>query len=166
MAAGLVAVLVSVAGAQNQRAGEQFGKAGVGRAPERAAAVTTNNATVTPTGSTALRQVLAAEYTVLPGTTAYFEWATDLSGAEKVGISITTLSDPRSTLTNLRFGVAFAAPGDWYIVSDVFFGSDFFYNDHGAFTTRVYGPLMKVSVSNDGDTAVRITRLVANAVVH
>ena len=87
-------------------------------------------------------------------------------GSERVGISVTTLSDPRSRLTNVRIGVAFAAPGDWYVITDVIFCSDFFYYDHGGATVPVYGPLMKLAVSNDGATPARITQLVAYAVAH
>jgi len=109
--------------------------------------------------------VLAREHIIAPGTIAFFEWQADLSGSERVGISITTFSDPRSRLTNVRIGVAFAAPGDWYIVSDVILGSSFFHFDHGGATVPVYGPRMMLAVSNDGVTDVRITQLVAYAVV-
>jgi hypothetical protein len=110
--------------------------------------------------------VLATEYTIAPGATAFFEWLWDLSGSERVGISVTTLSDPRSRLTNVRIGVAFAAPGDWYIVTDVILCSSFYYFDHGGATVPVYGPRMELAVSNDGATPVRITQLVAYAVAH
>jgi len=116
--------------------------------------------------STSLRQVLATEYTIAPGATAVFEWLWDLSGSERVGISVTTFSDPRSRLTNVRIGVAFAAPGDWYIVSDVILCSSFYYFDHGGATVPVYGPRMELAVSNDGATPVRITQLAVYAVAH
>jgi hypothetical protein len=161
VAAALLALLVSIGGAQDKGAGD-LGKAQLGKAPARRAAVPTDDYS----GSYTLRQVLAAEYTIVPGTTAFFEWQTDLSGSEHVGISVTTLSDPRSRLTDVRIGVAFAEPGDWYIVTDVILGSSFFYYDHGGATVPVYGPFMKVAVSNDGVTPVRITRLVAYAVAH
>src|SRR5262249_16299375 len=112
------------------------------------------------------RQVLAREFTIQPGATAYFEYDDYLSGSERVGISVTTASDPRSRLTNVRIGVAFAAPGDWYIVTDVILCSSFYYYDHGGATVPVYGPLMKLAVSNDGATPVRITQLAAYAVAH
>jgi hypothetical protein len=161
VAATLLALLVSIGGAQDRGAGD-LGKAQSGNGPARRASVSTSDSW----GSNTLRQVLARDYTIAPGTTAFFEWLWDLSGSEHVGISVTTFSDPRSRLTNVRIGVAFAAPGDWYIVSDVILCSSFYYFDHGAATVPVYGPRMQLAVSNDGATPVRITQLAAYAVAH
>jgi hypothetical protein len=161
VAATLLALLVSIGGAQERGAGD-LGKAHFGKAPAARIAVSTSDWGTWNT----LRQVLAAEFTIAPGATAYFEWLTDLSGSEHVGISVTTLTDPRSRLTNVRIGVAFAAPGEWYIVSDVILCSSFYYSDHGGVTVPVYGPRMKVVVSNDGSAPVSITQLAAYAVAH
>ena len=161
VAATLFTLLVAIGDAEDRAAGD-LGKAPFGKAPDRRTAVFASDWGTSKTA----RQVLAAEYTILPGTTVFFEWLRDLSGSESVGISVTTLSDPRSRLTDVRIGVAFAAPGAWYIVSDVIFCSSFFYFDHGGATVPVYGPLMKLAVSNDGVTPVRITQLVAYAVAH
>jgi hypothetical protein len=46
----------------------------------------------------------------------------------------------------------------------VILGSDFYYYDHGGATVPVYGPLMKLAVTNDGGTPVKITQLAAYAV--
>jgi hypothetical protein len=161
VAAALLALLVSIGGAQNRVAGD-LGKAQLVKTPDRPSKVSASDWGMSNTK----RQVLAAEYIIPPGVTAFFEWLTDLSGSERVGISVTTLSDPRSSLTDVRIGVAFAAPGEWYVVSDVIWCSSFFYSDHGGATVPVYGPLMKLAVSNDGATPVRITQLVAYAVLH
>jgi hypothetical protein len=161
VAAALLAVLTSIAGAKDRAAGD-LAKANFGKAPAARAAVSTSEA-VSPT---TIRQVLAREFTILPGTTAFFEWSADLSGADHVGISLTTLSDPQSRLTQVRIAVAFAAPGDWYILTDVILCNSFYYLDHGGATVPVYGPLMKLLVSNDGSTPVRITQLSAYAVAH
>jgi len=110
--------------------------------------------------------VLAREYTILPRSTVYFDVPADLSGSQSVGISLATFSDPRSSLANVRIGVAFAAPGDWYIISDVILGSSFYYYDHGAATVPVYGPFMRLILSNDGPTLVRITQLAVYSVAH
>jgi hypothetical protein len=161
VAAILSALLVSIGGAQDRAAGD-LGKARLGKAPDRRLARMDSDWG----GANTLREVLAAEFTIASGDTAFFAFPWDLSGSERVGISVTTLSDPRSRLSNVRIGVAFAAPGDWYIVTDVILGSSFFYFDHGGATVPVYGPLMKLAVSNDGGTPVRITQLVAYAVAH
>src|SRR5258706_7692423 len=116
----LLLALVSIAAAQEKTAGD-LGKAKLGKAPAIRAAVSTSESL----SSSTMRQVLARELTIFPGTTVYLEWLTDLSGSERVGISVTTLSDPYSRLSNVRIGVAFAAPGDWYIVGDVILGGTF-----------------------------------------
>jgi hypothetical protein len=160
-AAILLILMVSMGGAQDRAAGDlgkaQSGKASAGRIAASASESAASNS---------LRQVLAKEYTLPPGTTTFFEWLSDLSGSGRVGISVTTMSDPRSSLTNIRIGVAFAAPGDLYVVSDVILGNSFYYFDHGGATVPVYGPRMMLAVSNDGVTPVRITQLAAYAVVH
>jgi hypothetical protein len=159
-AATLLALLVSAGGAQDTGAGD-LGKAQLGKAPERRTTMSFGD-----WGAYPARQVLAAEYTIAPGTTAYFAWPADLSGSERVGISVTTLSDPRSRLTNVRIGVAFAGPGEWYVLTNVILGSSFFYYDHGGATVPVYGPFLKLAVTNDGALPVRITQLAVYAVVH
>ena len=161
VAATLLALLVSICGAQDRGAGD-IGKPQVAKGPARRASVPTSDSGASST----LYQVLAREYTIAPGTTAFFECPWDLSGSERVGISVTTFSDPRSRLTNVRIGVAFAAPGEWYVVTDVILGSSFFNYDHGGATVPVYGPRMELAVSNDGATPVRITQLAAYAVAH
>jgi hypothetical protein len=52
------------------------------------------------------------------------------------------------------------------VVTDVIFGSDFVYTDHGGATVPVYAPFMRLVVTNDGVSAVRITQLSAYAVAH
>ena len=159
VAATLMVLLVPIASAGDRAAGD-LGKAPAGKALASRAAASAGASTP----STTIRQVLARELTIFPGTTTFLDWSADLSGTERIGISITTGSDPNSRLTDLRIGVAFAAPGDWYIISDVILGNSFFYIDHGAATVPVYGPHMRLVVSNDGITPVRITQLAAYAV--
>jgi hypothetical protein len=155
----LLFALASITGAQERVAGD-LGKVNLGEAPVSRAVVSKE------ASSTSFHQVLGREFTVLPGYTTWFEWGTDLTGSQKVGISITTLSDVRSSLSNVRIGVAFAGPGDWYVITDVIHGSDFFYIDHGGATVSVYGPFMKLLITNDGPTPIRITQVSAYAVVH
>lgn len=155
----LLVLLVPIASAGDAAAGD-LGKAG--KAPAGRAAISASESASPNT----IRQVLAREFTLLPGTTTLFDWSADLSGSERVGISLTTASDPTSRLTDVRIGVAFAAPGDWYIISDVILCNSFYYIDHGAVTVPVYAPLMRLVVSNDGATPVRITQMVAYAVAH
>lgn len=159
VAATLLVLLAPIAGAADRAAGN-LGKAG--RAPAGRPAVSAAESSSPNT----IRQVLAREFTLLPGTTTFFDWSADLSGSQRVGIALTTASDPRSSLTDVRIGVAFAAPGDWYIISDVILCSTFYYIDHGAVTVPVYAPLMRLVVSNDGGAPVRITQMTAYAVAH
>jgi hypothetical protein len=161
LAATLWALLISIASAEDWVAGD-LGKAPFGKVPAARIAASASDWG----SSNNLRQVLVREFTIAPGASAFAEWFSDLSGSERVGISVTTASDPRSRLTNVRIGVAFAAPGEWYIVSDVILCSSFYYSDHGGVTVPVYGPRMKVVVSNDGSAPVRITQLAAYAVAH
>src|SRR4051812_47160143 len=93
VAVTLLALLVSRGRAEDRGAGD-LGKAQSGKAPAGRIAVSTSDWRASNT----LRQVLATEYTIAPRTTVFFAWQADLSGSEHVGISITTLSDPRSSL--------------------------------------------------------------------
>jgi len=156
----LLCALASIAGAQERVAAGDLGKVNLGKAPTSRALVAKDAA------STSYYHVFAREFTIPSGYTTSFEWGADLTGSQKVGISITTLTDIRSSLENVRIGVAFAGPGDWYVITDVIHGSDFFYTDHGGATVPVYGPYMKLLIINDGPTALRITQLSAYAVVH
>jgi hypothetical protein len=156
----LLFLAVPAAWTQHQ-AVDALGKAPAGRPPApRAASDSSDSGT-----ANSKRIVFAREFVLPPGSTTYFEWLTDLSGAERVAISMTTLSDRTASLSQVRVDVAFASPGDWYIITDVIFGSSFFYSDHGGATVPVYGPLMKLAVSNDGVLPVRLTQLVAYAVL-
>ncbi len=149
-------------GSKAQQAGGAYGKAPAARS--NAKDHTPATATSAAVSSTPLREVIASNVTIAANDSAIFEWKVDLSGADKVGISVTTLGDANSRLTKVRIGVAFAAPGDWYILSDVILCSSFYYYDHGGVTVPVYGPFMKVAVFNDGSTPVQITQLAAYAV--
>jgi hypothetical protein len=157
-----IAIALVAAATAADRKGGDIGKLNLGRAPAARAAVTTSDASTSVTQ----RAVMARELTIFPGSTQFIDWPNDLSGCTKIGISVTSLSDPRSSLESIRIGVAFAAPGDWYVISDVIFGSDFVYSDHGGATVPVYGPFMRLVVTNDGPTAVRITQLAGYAVAH
>ena len=160
-AAAILFVLAAPAARTQNHAADALWKAPAGRLPAPRAASDSSD----PGAANSKRIVFAREFVLLPGSTTYFEWLTDLSGAERVAISMTTLSDPAADLSQVRVGVAFASPGDWYIITDVIFGSSFFYRDHGGATVPVYGPLMKLAVSNDGVIPVRLTQLVAYAVL-
>jgi hypothetical protein len=153
----IVTVLtISIVNAQDQTAAGNLGKADFGKAQtiRTFAAVTSNP----------MREVLAKDVTIAAGDNAMFTWSSDLSGSDKVGISITSLGDPNTRLTKLRIGVAFAAPGDWFIMSDMVLCSSFYYYDHGGATVPVYGPFMKLALFNDGTTPVKITQLAVYAV--
>src|SRR5947209_7493426 len=104
--------LVAAASAADKKAGD-IGKANLGRAPMARAAVSTADASIPITQ----RAVIAREVTIFPGTTLYLDWPNDLTGCQQIGISVTSLSDPRSELSGIRIGVAFAAPGDWYVIT-------------------------------------------------
>jgi hypothetical protein len=146
---------ISIVHAQDQTAAGNLGKADFGKARTRAFAALSSNP---------MREVLAKDITVTPGDNAMFAWNADLSGSGKVGISITSLGDPNTRLTKVRIGVAFAAPGDWYILSDMITCSSFYYYDHGGATVPVYGPYMKLIVFNDSTASVKITQLAVYAV--
>lgn len=151
-----------VLSASSEPTGGVLGKApatvGQGREVKLASSANTTGA------SNPLRGVIARNWTIAAGDYVVFEWPVDLSGADKVNISVTTLGDLNSRLTKVRFGVAFAAPADWYVITDMVLGSSFSLSDHGGFTVPVYGPFIKVVVYNDGATPVQITQLAAYAV--
>jgi hypothetical protein len=154
--------LVATVAAADRKAGD-LGKLDLGRAAAARAPAPQDSVTITPTVQ---RAVVAREVTIFPGTTGFFDFPNDLSGCQQIGISVTSLSDPQSVLSNIRIGVAWAAPGDWYVITDVILGSDFVYTDHGGATVPVYGPFMRLVVTNDGASAVRITQLAGYAVAH
>jgi hypothetical protein len=159
IAAVLFALIAPRAGAEDRWAGD-LGKADLGKAPSARAA----DANTDSGSSAAIRRVLAREYTLPPHTIAFFDMPADLSGAKQIGISITSASDSRTRLSDVTIGVAFAAPGEYYVLTDVIFGSNFYYTDHGGATVPVYGPLMRLVVTNDTPSLVRITQLAAYAV--
>ena len=82
-----------------------------------------------------------------------------------MAISVTTL-DNETFLTKIRIGVAFAAYGSWYVLTDVIKGSTFVFKNHGGATVPVYGPAMKLMIFNDGDTPVKLSQLTVYAVAH
>ena len=91
------------------------------------------------------RTLLAKDVTVQPNTTATFE-ATDFAGATNAAIAI--YGDP--SLRAVRIAVTWAGPDEFYVATQVVKGDVFFFQDHGGFTTPVYGPGMKVMVTNEG----------------
>jgi hypothetical protein len=143
------------------------------------AALTLGKAPAKPTASAKLRQAessaaatasnpiietLATLVTIDPHSNAIFQAQSDFTGADKMGFSVTTLSDSNSKMTQVRFGVAWAAPGNWFVLTDMILGNSFYYYDHGGATVPVYAPILKIVVFNDGATPVTITQLSAYGV--
>ena len=158
----LVVACISLAVADDQPKAGGFGKAPAKTVTVKArTAESTSQAAIT---SNQIRQVIAKEAIIAAKDHAIFEVTADFSGADKVGLTVTTLSDSNSKLTDVRFGIAWAAPGEWYVLTDTVLGNTFYYYDHGGATVPVYGPFLKVAVFNDGTTPVTITQLSVNAV--
>lgn len=146
-------------------AGDQSTAGDLGKGPAKLVTVKAKSEiTSLAITSTTMREVIASEVTIAANGNAIFQSTLDFSGADKVGMAVTTLSDSNSTMTKVRFGVAWAAPGDWYVLTDMVLGSGFYFIDHGGATVPVYGPFLKVIVFNDGTTPVRITQLSVNTV--
>jgi len=160
----IAATSIAIAADQNQTKAGMFGKAPAKMTAMVVPFVSNGQTASAAITSTPIREVMAKEITVAAGDHAILESNSDFSGAGKVGLAVTTLSDPKSTMTNVRFGMAWAGPGDWYVLTDVIDGSMFYYLDHGGATVPVYGPSLKVAVFNDGSTPVTITQLSVNAV--
>lgn len=156
-----VSVAASIASAQQGNAivGE-FGQA----SQNREAKSSGKRAAESPTGSIVIREMLAKEVTIQPGANGQYELGIDISGADQVTISLTSLGD--SDLSKVRIATAFAAPGEWYILTSVTPGSRLAFLDHGGITVPVAGPGLKVMVFNEDSVPVKIRQLVAYTVIH
>lgn len=158
----LTLVLAAAALAQDKLPAGDFG-----RAPLKAPSTVTSRiekAGANAVTSSSLREVIAREVVVAPGDVQIFASSFDFSGAAKVAIAVTSLSDPASTFAKIRLVTAWAAPGDWFVGSDMIFGSNFIFTDAGGATVPVYGQALKVAVFNDSAKPVRITQLSVYAV--
>ena len=129
-----------------------LGKASIKTAPR---AVTSN---ATAAGSS-VRSVVAVNQTIYPGYVFDSgELAIDFSGAENVAIAISSSSD----LTSTVIGVEWAAPGDYFVLTDMVLGSDLVAPNApgmGGGRVPVYGPALKIVVLNAGTTPVTIRQL-------
>lgn len=168
---GLLVILFPAFGIAQDSDVTQQGGVNLGKAPltsvKKPGTKFATSTTPSAVASTTLRELLIAkEVTIAAKDNAIFEAASDFTGTQTVGVSITSLSDPNTKLTNVRVGVAFAAPGDFYVLSDMIKCNTFYYQDHGGATVPVYGPLIKLLVFNDGATPVKITQLAVYAVAH
>lgn len=159
MLAALIFSLVTVAKAEDEKGGD-FGKGSA------TVAAKTGEPRASLGLSSATHVVLARNVVVAAKDSALFEFPYDLSGIERISVSITTIGDPKSSLKNARIGVAWTDPGDWYVLTDMILGSSFYYYDHGGANVPSYGPLLKLGVFNDGTTPLTITQLAVYAVAH
>jgi len=164
----LMVAWTSLALAGDQPTAGDFGKAPAKTVVAMKARTTENRMTedsqATAITSSPILENLATVVTIAANASALFQATSDFTGADKVGFSVTTLSDPSSRMTNVRFGIAWAAPGNWFVLTDMVLGSTFYYFDHGAATVPVYGPALKIAVFNDGSIPVTITQLSVYAV--
>jgi hypothetical protein len=116
------------------------------------------------TGSIVVREMLARDVTIQPGANGQYELGVDISGADQVTVTLTSLGD--SDFSKVRIATAFAAPGEWYVLTSLTRGSGLAFLDHGAITVPVAGPVLKVLVFNDDIVPVKIRQLAVYTVVH
>jgi hypothetical protein len=163
----LMLATVALSVAQNQPktalANVDLGKASTNEARKlkaNATAVVPNAIT-----STTLRETLiSSEVTIAPGDMKTIEANSDFTGAEKIAFSILT-ADANNKVSNIAIGIFWAAPDEWYTMTDFAMGSDIQLADStAAFTTAVYAPYLKVVILNNGSAAIRIKQLTTYAV--
>ena len=111
-----------------------------------------------------IRIVVASESTILPGAFRdYGEIPADFSGAEDVAVSI---SAPDSNLSGTTILVAWAAPNEYFVVTNKIQGSTLVTNLSGGARVPVYGSALRIIVANDGKEPITIRQLAAYAFVH
>jgi hypothetical protein len=121
--------------------------------------------TTTGLNAATLREILVnGEISIAPADAKVFEANTDFTGAERIAFSILSVDD-KSKLSNIAIGIAWAAPDEWYTMTDFAMGSDIQWADISApLTSVVYGPYLKIVILNSGTTAIRIKQLTTYAV--
>jgi hypothetical protein len=116
------------------------------------------------TYGSSVRVVLAKDSTIAAGAFRdYGEVPVDFGGAENVSISI---SAPGSNLTATTILVTWAAPDEYFVVTDFIKGSAFDIKEQGGRTVPVYGPALRIWVANDGTAPVTIRQLAVYAFLH
>ena len=147
---------------QNQKLIEKIGDLGQAAVKPTRAAITRS---VTSSG-TSTRQVVAKDSTIQPGAYQdYGEVPIDFSGAENLAVSI---SAPDANLSGLTILIAWAGPGEYFVVTDYIKGgsSAFPSPTMGGARVPVYGSALRILVANDGPAAITIRQLAVYAYIH
>jgi hypothetical protein len=101
--------------------------------------------------------------TVDPDQFIVLDAESELSGADRVTISATSLGD--SSFRNLRILPAWASvKGEYYTVTDI--SQTWPVPDHGGFSTPTAGSRLRLLLYNGGTVPIKIVQLVVHTVIH
>ena len=111
-----------------------------------------------------VRIVLAKESTIQPGSFKdYGEVPADFNGANDISVSI---SAPNSNLTGTTIVVAWAAPEEYFVATDLIKGTTLSSREQGGARVPVYGSALRIFVANDGTAPITIRQLAVYAFIH
>jgi hypothetical protein len=147
---------------KNQKLIDKIGDLGQAAVKNTKAAIT-RSATSYGTSS---REVVARDSTIQAGAFQdYGEVPIDFSGAENLAVSITA---PNSNLSGLTILIAWAGPGEYFVVTDFIKGgsSAFPSSTMGGARVPVYGSALKILVANDGPAPITIRQLAVYTFIH
>ena len=125
-------------------------------------AMTRHDVSPTYDGSS-VRMIVAASYTIQPG--ANFDSGQipiDFGGAENLAIAVTS---PSSDLSGIGIGVTWAAPSEYFVLTDIILGNTLV-GGTGGIRVPVYGPALRILVVNTGNTPITIKQMIVYACIH
>jgi len=115
-----------------------------------------HDAAVTYDGNS-MRQVVVAGYTIQPGDNYDSgDIPINFAGAENVAIA---LNSPTDDLNPAIIAVYWAAPKEYYTLTDALFGDMMFSGLGGASKVPVYGPILRLVIFNTGKVPLVIRQL-------
>jgi hypothetical protein len=125
-------------------------------------ALTRHDAAPTYDGSS-VRMVVAASYTIQPGDNFDSgQIPIDFGGADNLAIALTS---PSSDLSGIGIGVTWAAPSEYFVLTDIILGGTLT-GGTGGMRVPVYGPALRILVVNTGKTPITIKQMSIYACIH
>lgn len=113
-----------------------------------------------------VRVTVASNSTIQPGAFLdYGQLSPDYGGAENINVAISA-SAPNSNLSGTTILLAWAAPGEFFVVTDVIKGNSLAFQDSGGGKAPVYGSGLRILVANDGTAPITIKQLTVYAYIH
>lgn len=161
----VVAVSLALAAAQaeeKQNSMEKFGDLGKGAVLSSKASPTRSAAS----SGSGVRVMVASNSTIQPGAFMdYGQLSPDFGGAESVEVAISAAA-PNANLSGTTILLAWAAPNEFFVVTDTIKGNSLAFQDSGGGKVSVYGSGLRILVANDGTAPITIKQLTVYAYVH